>query len=155
MAESPEYEVELSPPAPDRTASPLPSPVAHLAPPILTSTEGVAVTRLSLVPPEVARVLLVLSGVLATAAGFLPGWWAVGAAGASMLLAALCGVAAQVPRFLAPRLAVSATVGTLAGGGALLAADTAQSVAEGWPRALALLAATALSFLAGKPVGTR
>jgi hypothetical protein len=154
MAETPEYEVEVSPPAPSRAAVYPPS-MAHLAPPILTSTEGVAVTRLSLVPPDVARVLLVLSGVLATAAGFLPAWWAVGAAGASMLLAALCGVAAQVPRFLAPRLAVSATVGTLAGGGALLAADTAQSLGEGWPRALALLVATALSFLAGKPVGTR
>lgn len=153
MAESPE--IEVSPPAPDRPATPLPIPVAQLAPPILTSTEGVAVRRLSLVPPDVARVLLVLSGVLATAAGFLPEWWGVGAAGASMLLAALCGVAASVPRFLAPRLAVSTTAATLAGGGAVLVADAAQSLEDGWPRALALLAATALSFLAGKPVGSR
>lgn len=148
-------EIEVGLPAEREPLPPKLNTVAHLAPPILTSTEGVATRRLSLVPPEVARVLLVVSGILATAAGFLPEWWGVGAAGASMLLAALCGVAASVPRFLAPRLAVSATAATLAGGGALLAADAAQTLEDGWPRALALLVATALSFLAGKPVGTR
>lgn len=129
-------------------------PLGQLAPPLESTSEGTASRGLSLFSPTLTRVLLATSAVLAPAAAVLPDFWNLAAAGVSMLLAALCGVAATVPRVLAGRLPVSLTLATLAASGAGALAVEGTDMPEGWLKALVLLGATVLSFVAGKPLGS-
>lgn len=148
------YDIEVKDPAPGRT---LRSPLdARLPQPDSSfETEGLQKRSLSLVPPEVARVVLAVSGVLAGAAAFVPPHWNLAAAVLAMLLAATCGVVSPVPSFMAGRLPISGAVVVAAGSAAALVADLATTLQEGWPRALALVVAWGLSFVAGKPIQSR
>lgn len=156
MSEPSEFEIQVSPPAPSRSASPLPTSVPSPAPKL--DTEGVATSfppsfgTGALLSGRAATVATILGTILGFAAGFLPEPYGLVLAVASMLASGFVGAVAEVPRFVHGRRLVSAAVAPSLFGIGLFLGQYATTLPEGWLKAVLAAVSVACVAASGRPV---
>jgi hypothetical protein len=158
MSDSPEFEIEVSPPAPDRSASASVSSIPSPAPSF--ESEGVATNNPpmphfgtgALLTGRGATVALVLASVLGFAASLMPEPYGLVVAVAAMLASGLAGAVAEVPRFAHGRQLVSAAMAPgLFGLGAFIG-QHALTLPEGWLKGVLVAVSVACVAASGRTV---